>query len=120
MEPGDAVVVDAVMALEAPPKKIAVYDREIGMRLLYEDPETNAEHYLIRYPAGTKAKLHRHTAAQTIVVLEGGLLVNGKVVGPGAYCHFPPGEPMLHAPTDHESCTFVTIFHGEADVEALE
>jgi quercetin dioxygenase-like cupin family protein len=120
VEPGDAVVVDAVTSLEAPPKRIAVYDREIGMRLLYEDPETKAEHYLIRYPPGLKAKLHRHTAAQTIVVLEGSLVVNGQVVGPGAYCHFPAGEPMRHAPTDDEPCTFVTIFHGEADVEALE
>jgi hypothetical protein len=119
MEPGDAVVVDAVMALEAPPKKIAVYDREIGSGCVRRSRD---ERGALPDPLSgrTKAKLHRHTAAQTIVVLEGRLLVNGKVVGPGAYCHFPPGEPMLHAPTDHESCTFVTIFHGEADVEALD
>jgi uncharacterized protein len=69
------------------------------------------EHYLIRYPAGLRARPHRHTAAQTIVVLEGHLSVNGTHVGPGAYCHFPPGEPMLDEPVEGESCVSVSIFH---------
>jgi quercetin dioxygenase-like cupin family protein len=64
--------------------------------------------------------MHRHTAAQTIVVLEGRLAVNDEVVGPGAYCHFSPGEPMFHAPAGDEPCLFVTIFHGASDVEPLE
>jgi quercetin dioxygenase-like cupin family protein len=120
MEHGHAIIVDDLGSLDAPLKKLAVYDREIGMRLLYEEPDPTSEHYLIRYPAGMKAKLHRHSVAQTIVVLEGRLVVNGQVIGPGSYCHFPPGEPMHHAPTDEEPCVFVTIFHGESDVEQLE
>jgi quercetin dioxygenase-like cupin family protein len=44
-------------------------------------PESGAEHYLIRYPAGLKVRVHRHTAAQTIVVLEGPLVVNDQVIG---------------------------------------
>jgi quercetin dioxygenase-like cupin family protein len=120
MEPGDAIVVDTLSSVDAPGRKLAVYDREIGMKLLYEDPVSRAEHYLIRYPAGMKAKAHRHSVAQTIIVLEGRLLVNGRVIGPGSYCHFPPGEPMHHTSTDEEPCMFVTIFHGEADVEVLD
>jgi hypothetical protein len=54
------------------------------------------------------------------VVLEGRLAVNDQVVGPGAYCHFPPGEPMRHAPTGDDPCLFVTVFHGPFDVHPLD
>jgi hypothetical protein len=47
------------------------------------------------------------------------MLVNDVVVGPGAYCHFPAGEVMFHAPADDEGCVFVIIFHGPYDVEAV-
>jgi hypothetical protein len=43
----------------------AIYDRAIGLRLLHEDRDSGEEHYLIRYPAGTKGRVHRHTAAHT-------------------------------------------------------
>jgi quercetin dioxygenase-like cupin family protein len=117
---GKAIVHADLEALETTPSKMVVYDREIGVRMLYEDPNSGAEHYLIRYPPGLKAKLHRHTAAHTIVLLSGVLEVNGRVMGPGSYCHFPAGEAMLHAPADDEGCSFINIFHGPADVEALE
>jgi quercetin dioxygenase-like cupin family protein len=120
MDHGDAIIVDGLGAAELDQTRPVIYDRDIGTRLLYEDPQTGAEHYLVRYPAGLKARVHRHTAAQTIVVLEGSLTVNDRVVGPGSYCHFPPGEPMVHAPAGDEPCLFVTIFHGPSDVEPLE
>jgi quercetin dioxygenase-like cupin family protein len=117
---GRAIVVEDPASLEVEPSQPVIYDREIGVRLLYEDPVSGAEHYLIRYPAGLRTRLHRHTAAQTIVVLQGRLEVNDRVVGPGAYCHFPAGEAMRHAPADGEPCTFVSMFDGPVDVEPLE
>jgi quercetin dioxygenase-like cupin family protein len=119
MEYGDAIVVDALGSAEMRPSQLAIYDREIGVRLLYRDADSEAEHYLIRYPAGLKAQAHRHAAAQTIVVLEGRLQVNDDVIGPGAYCHFPAGQPMYHAPADGKACLFVSMFHGPLDVEPL-
>jgi quercetin dioxygenase-like cupin family protein len=119
MEHGEAIVQDHLGSVEMDTSRPVVYDREIGLRLLYEDPGSGAEHYVVRYPAGLKARTHRHTAAQTIVVLDGRLAVNDAVIGPGAYCHFPGGETMFHAPVGQEGCLFVTIFHGPFDVEPM-
>lgn len=119
MDYGEAIILDHLDSAEMSQSQLVIYDREIGVRLLYEDPGSGAEHYLIRYPPGLNARLHRHTAAHTIVVLEGQLAVNNDVVGPGAYCHFPAGQIMFHAPADKNGCLFVTIFYGPFDVEPL-
>lgn len=119
MEYGRATIVDHLSSIGLDRSRSVIYDREIGLRLLYRDPDSGAEHYLIRYPAGLKTRPHRHTAAHTIVVLEGGLEVNDEVIGPGAYCHFPAGEAMKHAPADG-SCLFVIVFHGPVDVEPVD
>jgi quercetin dioxygenase-like cupin family protein len=74
---------------------------------------------VVRYPAGLKARRHRHTAAHTIVVLEGRLEANVRVVGPGAYCHFPGWVPMHHANAGDEPCLFVILFHEPFDVEPI-
>ena len=115
-----AIIVDGLGSLALEEAQPVIYDRPIGLRLLYRDPDSGAEHYLIRYPAGLRAQLHRHTAGHTIVVLEGRLEVNTQVIGPGAYCHFPPGDTMRHAPAEGESCLFVTIFYGPFDVLAVQ
>lgn len=119
MDYGRAIIVDRLRSVELDRSRLPIYDREIGVRLLFQDPDTGAEHYLIRYPAGLRARLHRHTVAHTVMVLEGRLEVNDEVIGPGAYCHFPAGEPMRHAPADGGPCLFVTVFHGPFDVEPL-
>ena len=120
MEYGRATVVDGLTSLELGPSRPVIYDREIGLRLLYQDPDSGAEHYLIRYPAGLQARPHRHTAAHTIVVLEGRLEVNDQVIGPGSYCHFPARELMRHAPAQGTSCLFVILFDGPFDVQTVD
>lgn len=113
-------IVDSPGSLDLDQSQPAIYDRPVGLRLLHQDPTSGAEHYLVRYPAGLRARRHRHTAAQTIIVLEGRLEADGEVVGPGAYCHFPAGQAMRHGPADGETCLFVTIFDGPFDVEAID
>jgi quercetin dioxygenase-like cupin family protein len=115
-----ATIVDRLAELELRETEQPVYDRPFALRLLYEDPLTGAEHYVVRYPAGLVAQRHRHTAAHTIIVLDGALEANGQTVGPGAYCHFPAGEPMHHGPANGESCLFVIMFHGPFDVEPVD
>ncbi len=117
-----ATIVDRLHSLELrepDAAAAAVYDRPIGLRLLYADSVSGEEHYLVRYPSGLKGRLHRHTAAHTIVVLEGQLEANGEVIGPGSYAHFPAGEPMRHQATEAGPCLFVLLFHGPFDVEVL-
>lgn len=116
---GRAIVFDNLKSLKLESARPVIYDRDIGLRLLYQDPDMGAEHYLIRYPPGLKAQSHRHSAAHTIVVIDGQLAVNGQVIGPGSYCHFPAGETMRHAPADDGACLFVTIFDGPFDVEPI-
>jgi quercetin dioxygenase-like cupin family protein len=120
MEFGRAVIVEDLSAVELGATRSAIYDREIGLHALYEDPVSGVEHYLIRYPRGLKTRLHRHTAAHTIVMLEGRLQVNDQVIGPGSYCHFPAGEAMRHAPEGDDSCLFVIIFDGPVDAQPIE
>jgi quercetin dioxygenase-like cupin family protein len=117
---GNAVIVDGLASLPLEQSQPVVYDRPIGLRLLYQEPASGAEHYLVRYPAGLRALRHRHSAAHTIVVLEGRLVANDAVVGPGAYVHFPAGTVMHHAPAGDAPCLFITIFHGPFDVQPAE
>ncbi len=117
---GRATIVDDVSRLELEPPgpaAAAIYDRPIVLRLLSEDPDLHEEHYVVRYPAGARGRMHRHSAAHTIVVVAGRLKANGQVIGPGSYAHFPAGEHMLHQATDEGPCTFVLLFHGPFDVE---
>jgi quercetin dioxygenase-like cupin family protein len=117
-----ATIVDELRSLEldeAGPAAAAVYDQPIGLRLLHTDPESGEEHYLVRYPSGAKGRAHRHTAAHTVLVLDGWLDANGRVIGPGSYAHFPAGEPMRHQATGEGSCLFVLLFHGPFDVEVV-
>ena len=96
-----------------------VYDRDIGIRLLYEDPGSGEEHDFVRYPVGLRARMHRHTAAHTIVVLSGQLEANGRVIGPGAYAHFPASEPMRRSAAGNAPRLFVILFHAPFDVEIV-
>jgi quercetin dioxygenase-like cupin family protein len=119
---GRAVIVDSLAARELGVLGAAaagVYDRPVGIRALHVDAESGEEHYLIRYPAGLQGRPHRHTAAHTIVVLEGRLRANGEVIGPHAYAHFPAGEVMHHEAADDSGCLFVLMFHGPFDVEVV-
>jgi quercetin dioxygenase-like cupin family protein len=114
-----ATIIDRLATLELRETSQPVYDRPFELQLLYEDPRSGAEHYLVRYPPGLVGQWHRHTAAHTIVVLEGALEANGQTLGPRSYCHFPGGEPHHHAATAGEGCLFVLMFDGPFDVELV-
>jgi quercetin dioxygenase-like cupin family protein len=119
MEYGAATIVDELRSMgltEPSAAAAAVYDQPIGLRLLYEEPG-GEEHYLVRYPAGLRGRPHQHTAAHTIVVVEGQLDANGRVIGPGSYAHFPAGQVMRHQAAGDAPCLFVLLFHGPFDVQ---
>ena len=123
MDYGSAVLIDdlAVLALDVPgPAAAAVYDRQIGLKLLHQDSTSGEEHYLVRYPAGLRGRVHQHSAAHTIVVLDGRLEANGRVIGPQAYAHFPAGQRMRHSAAGEGVSLFVIIFHGPFNVRVID
>jgi quercetin dioxygenase-like cupin family protein len=110
------VIVPDLLAAVLETSQPVIYDTPIGLRQLYTDPDTGGEHYLIHYPQGMKAARHHHSAAHTIIVLDGALSADGQILGPGSYCHFPAMTVMHHEPAPGNHCRFVTIFHGPFDV----
>ena len=123
MEYGAAIIIDELPSLELKqpsPAAAAVYDQPISLRLLYEDSDRGEEHYVVRYPAGLKGRPHLHTAAHTIIVLEGQFDANGHVIGPGSYAHFPAGQVMRHQSARNAPCLFVLLFHGPFDVRLAD
>lgn len=56
---------DDLASLELEQSQPEIYDRPVGLRLLYRDPSSGAEHYLVRYPDGLRGQAHRHSAAHT-------------------------------------------------------
>ncbi|MGH8994543.1 MAG: cupin domain-containing protein [Acidimicrobiales bacterium] len=123
MDYGNAVIIDNLeaLALQPPgPSAAAAYDQPIGMRVLHHDLESGEEHYLVRYPAGLRGRVHQHSAAHTIVVLAGKLEANGQTIGPLAYAHFPARRPMRHQTAGDDPCLFVIVFHGPFDVKIID
>jgi quercetin dioxygenase-like cupin family protein len=111
---------DDLASVELEESQPVIYDRPIGLRLLYRDAESGAEHYLIRYPPNLRTQHHRHTASHTIIVLDGAMETNGELLRAGSYAHFEAGAVHWHAPAEGESCLFVIIFHGPFDVTPVD
>ena len=123
MDYGKPTIAEGLTALEfrePSGRAAAVYDRPIGLHLLYEDPASGEEHYVVRYPSGLRGRAHSHTAAHTIVVIDGELEVNGRLIGPGSYAHFPANEVMRHQAAGDTACHFVLMFHGPFDVTIMD
>lgn len=112
----DVITQPQLASLELDESQPVIYDRPIGLRLLYQDPVSGAEHYLIRYPPRLQTRRHRHTAAHTIIVLEGAMDANGQQLTAGSYAHFEAGSVHHHASAPRQSCLFVIIFQGPFDV----
>ena len=114
---GPAVILRAQLAwADLEESQPVIYDRPIGVRLLYQDPRAGAEHYLIGYPPGLQVQRHTHSAAHTIIVLDGVMDANGELLHADSYAHFESGSVHHHAPAEGGTCLFVIIFHSPFDV----
>jgi hypothetical protein len=83
------VTVQAQLALtELEESRPVIYDRPIGLRLLYRDRRSGAEHYVIRYPPGSAR----------------------------ADAHAQRWRTRSSSPAEWQHCLFVIIFHGTFDV----
>jgi quercetin dioxygenase-like cupin family protein len=107
-------------SLDFDEREMPVYDLPIGLRQLYFDPDSGAEHLLVRYPEGMRARRHRHGVAHTIIVIDGALEVDGRVLGPGDYVHHPANTVMHHQPAPGHGSLFVIMFDGPFDVTVVD
>jgi len=73
MSAAPPVLIDGLGSFELERSQPQIYDRPVELNLLHRDSASGAEHYLVRYPAGLRARRHRHSAAHTIVVLDGAM-----------------------------------------------
>jgi anti-sigma factor ChrR (cupin superfamily) len=111
---------DELRSLDLEQREMAVYDMPIGIRQLHADPRSGAEHHLIRYPQGMKARRHEHSVAHTIVVIDGAIEVDGRVLGAASYVHHPANTVMHHQPATGSGCLFVIMFDGPFDVTVVD
>lgn len=116
MNAPSAILLDRLASLELDQSQPEIYDRPIQLRLLYQDAHPGGEHYLVRYPSGLQAQPHRHSAAHTIIVLEGAMEVDGQLLQPGSYAHHAAGTVMRHVPAPGQHSLFVIMFHGLFDL----
>lgn len=101
-----AIVAEGLDRLHLDQTQPVIYNRPIGIRLLYRDPSSGAEHYVVRYPEGLAARWHRHTAAHTIVVLDGVLTSTGGTSGRGRTAISRPVRPCTtRSPTAIRACS---------------
>lgn len=63
-----------------------------GMRTLYIDPGTREVVMVIRCEAGVSYPAHSHVSLEEILVLEGDLVLNGRLYRAGDYIHSLPGS----------------------------
>ncbi len=79
-------------------------------KLIFDDPETEMNVHIRRYPAGFMVTKHVHGCSHGLFVLSGHLLLDGKVYGPGTFVWHPEGVIAEHGATATEEvvCLFLT------------
>lgn len=83
---------------------------------LHEDPETGANVFVMRYPAGFTNPWHHHDCSHGIYVLKGVLNTPIGKFGPGSYVWFPEGSVHYHGATAESDVTFLFITNKKFDI----
>jgi hypothetical protein len=119
MEYGRAIVVDGLESVELGRTQPVIYDREIGLRLLYQDRDSGGSTIssgtrLVSGPAciGTQPPTPSwfSTAASRSTTSH----------RPEGVLSVPAREAMRHAPAVNAACLFVTLFDGPFDVQPID
>lgn len=74
-------------------------DAKIPVKVLFSDPDTGMEVFLIRYAAGFTNTWHTHPHAHGMYILDGILNTHKGEFGPGSFVWFPEGGWMEHGAT---------------------
>lgn len=93
--------------------------RTLYRKNLITDPDTGMEVRLVRYPAGVINKLHTHPCAHGMYVLDGTLVTNAGVYGPGHFVWFPEGMAMEHGASAESDVTVLFITNKKFEIHYL-
>src|SRR4051812_30527873 len=87
----------------------------VSLRVLYSDPDTGATSVLTRLAPGAVIPAHRHTKAdETVYVLEGDFVEDGRSHGPGSFFAGKSGVPHGLFSTVG-GCVVLTAFSATLD-----
>jgi hypothetical protein len=79
------------------------------VKLMFTDPDTGMQAFMLRYPAGFTNEWHCHTHGHGMYVLDGVLRTHDGQFGPGNWVWFPEGGWMEHGATDDNDVTMLFI-----------
>lgn len=88
-----------------------------GKKQMLLDEETGMEINYMHYPAGFTTIKHRHPAGHGLFVLEGQLLTDGKLYGPGTFVWYPEGIETDHGATEYEDLKCLLISNKAFSIE---
>lgn len=88
----------------------------VRYRTLRYDRASGAGAVLIEMAPGTTYGRHRHTAGEDVLVIDGELVIGGRIYRGGDHLYSPPGS--VHEPHSDTGCLLFAVFPGR--IEHLE
>lgn len=87
---------------------------------LFDDPETDMNIHVRKYPKGFMVTKHIHNCAHGLYVLQGQLKTDTGIYGPGTFMWYPEGCIAEHGATDTEDVVCLFITNKKFSIEYLE
>ncbi len=95
------------------PANRPIFLGDVQSQPLIDDVSEHVRLTVVRFAPGARTRLHAHEFEQVLLVTEGEGVFSTEgeqfSAGAGAVVVIPPGEPHIHAATDHSHMTHISI-----------